>query len=120
MAAPLTVPSEATVRVVTTPSSTTTMLALPLLARLAASSATLAWATPAVASALMSPRLSTPSWLVSVVMVTTGTPGPLTDSSTLALLLLDALPYWSVWVAETVAAWPSPGLAKSTVTVPLL
>ena len=52
------------------------MVALPLAARLAGSMATLATATPDEASPLISPLLSTPSWLASVLMVTVGAEGP--------------------------------------------
>ena len=91
--APVTLPSDATVKVVVTPLSTTVTVALPLAARLAASKATLATATPAVLSALTSLPESTPSWLASLAMTTVGAAGALMCSMTLALLLLALLPY---------------------------
>ena len=120
LAPPDTVPSAATVSVVVTPWSSTVTLALPLAARLAASSATVACATPDVASALTSLPESTPSWLASLVMVTTGAAGALMCSVAEAVLPLTTLPCKSVWVAETVTVLPSPGLAKDSVTLPLL
>ena len=106
-------------RVVATPLSFTVTVALPLAARLAAFKATLANATPAAASVLTSPPESTPSWLASVLMLTTGAL-EFKCSVTLALFEAEVLPYWSVWVAEMVAVLPSPGLPKFSVTVPLL
>ena len=113
-------PLEATSSVVVTPLSTTVTVALPLAARLAAFSATVATATPAVASALTSPLFNTPSWLVSLVIVTTGAAGAPICSVTLTLFEAEVLPYWSVWVALTVALCASPGLAKLTARLPLL
>ena len=120
LAPPVTVPLEATFRVVVTPLSTTVTVALPLAARFAAFRATVATATPAAASAETSPPDSTPSWLVSLVIVTVGAAGALMCSVTLALFDADVLPYWSVCVALTVAVCASPGLAKFRVIVPLL
>ena len=53
-------------------------------------------------------------------MTTVGAAGPLMCSVAPAEAEGDTLWFWSVWVAETVTLLPSPGLRKSTVTVPLL